>query len=66
MAVYKDKKIGTWYVSLYYTDWTGKQQRKHMAVKSLSDRKEDTSLFQGSGDAGYHTKRSDHMAERDA
>ena len=28
MAVYKDKKRGTWYVSLYYTDWTGKQQRK--------------------------------------
>ena len=27
MAVYKDKKRGTWYVSLYYTDWTGKQQR---------------------------------------
>ena len=22
MAVYKDKKRGTWYVSLYYTDWT--------------------------------------------
>ena len=28
MAVYKDKKRGTWYVSLYYTDWTGKQQTK--------------------------------------
>ena len=28
MAVYKDKKRGTWYVSLYYTDWTGTQQRK--------------------------------------
>ncbi len=28
MAVYKDKKRGTWYVSLYYTDWTGKQQEK--------------------------------------
>ena len=28
MAVYKDKKRGTWYVSLYYTDWTGRQQRK--------------------------------------
>lgn len=28
MAVYRDKKRGTWYVSLYYTDWTGKQQRK--------------------------------------
>ena len=28
MAVYKDKKRDPWYVSLYYTDWTGKQQRK--------------------------------------
>lgn len=27
MAVYKDKKRGTWYVSLYYTDWTGKHEK---------------------------------------
>ena len=25
MAVYKDKQRGTWYVSIMYTDWTGKQ-----------------------------------------
>lgn len=28
MAVYKDKQRGTWYVSIMYTDWTGKQARK--------------------------------------
>ena len=28
MAVYKDKKRGTWYVSILYKDWTGKQCRK--------------------------------------
>lgn len=38
MAVYKDKKRGTWYVSLYYTDWTGKQQRKLM--RGFSTKKE--------------------------
>lgn len=28
MAVYKDKKRGTWYTSFHYDDWTGKQCRK--------------------------------------
>ena len=28
MAVYKDKKRGTWYASIMYKDWTGKQCRK--------------------------------------
>ncbi|MFI3211725.1 MAG: site-specific integrase [Eubacteriales bacterium] len=28
MAVYKDKKRGTWYASFHYDDWTGKQCRK--------------------------------------
>lgn len=28
MAVYKDKKRGTWYSSVMYKDWTGKQCRK--------------------------------------
>ena len=28
MAVYKDKKRGTWYASVLYKDWTGKQCRK--------------------------------------
>ena len=28
MAVYKDKKRGTWYASVMYKDWTGKQCRK--------------------------------------
>ena len=28
MAVYKDKKRGTWYVSFYYKDWTGQSRRK--------------------------------------
>ena len=28
MAVYKDKKRGTWYTSVMYKDWTGKQCRK--------------------------------------
>ena len=28
MAVYKDKKRGTWYVSVYYTDWKGENARK--------------------------------------
>lgn len=27
-AVYKDKKRGTWYASIMYKDWTGKQCRK--------------------------------------
>lgn len=28
MAVYKDDERGTWYVSFYYTDWTGARKRK--------------------------------------
>ena len=28
MAVYKDKKCGTWYTSFLYVDWTGKRCRK--------------------------------------
>lgn len=28
MAVYKDKKKGTWYVSVYYTNWKGESDRK--------------------------------------
>ena len=28
MAVYKDKKLGTWYVSVYYTNWKGESDRK--------------------------------------
>ena len=28
MAVYKDKKRGTWYTSFPYVDWTGKRCRK--------------------------------------
>ena len=28
MAVYKDEKRGTWYVSFHYYDWTGKNCRK--------------------------------------
>ena len=28
MPVYKDKKRGTWYVSVYYTDWKGENARK--------------------------------------
>lgn len=28
MAAYKDKKRGTWYVSFYYKEWTGKITRK--------------------------------------
>ncbi len=27
MPVYKDKKYGTWYSSVYYKDWTGKTKR---------------------------------------
>lgn len=27
MAVYKDKKLGTWYVSVWYRDWTNKRKR---------------------------------------
>ena len=27
MPVYKDKKYGTWYSSVYYQDWTGKTKR---------------------------------------
>lgn len=28
MAVYKNKDRGTWYVSFYYSDWTGKRKKK--------------------------------------
>lgn len=28
MAAYKDDERGTWYVSFYYTDWTGVRKRK--------------------------------------
>lgn len=28
MAVYKDKKRGTWYTSFLYVDWIGKRCRK--------------------------------------
>lgn len=29
MAVYKDEERGTWYVSCYYTDWSGNRKRHH-------------------------------------
>ena len=28
MPAYKDQQKGTWYVSFYYQDWTGKRQKK--------------------------------------
>ena len=28
MPVYKDEERKTWYVSFYYTDWTGERKRK--------------------------------------
>ncbi len=28
MSIYKDEKKGTWYVSVRYTDWTGKRKQK--------------------------------------
>lgn len=34
MAVYKDKQRGTWYVSVYYTNW--KQINKVVAISGLS------------------------------
>lgn len=29
MPAYKDEESGKWDSSFYYTDWTGKQKRKH-------------------------------------
>ena len=28
MAVYKNESNGTWYVMIWYTDWTGKRKQK--------------------------------------
>ena len=28
MPIYKDAKTGTWYVKLYYTDYTGTRKQK--------------------------------------
>ena len=28
MPAYKDKAKGTWYVSFYYENWTGKKEKK--------------------------------------
>lgn len=38
MPVYKDKKTGTWYTSIYYKDWTGKTKRT--TKRGFSTRKE--------------------------
>lgn len=41
MPVYKDEKQGTWYVKLYYTDWTGqKRQKMKRGFKLQRDAKE--------------------------
>ena len=41
MPVYKDEKHGTWYVKLYYTDWTGqKRQKMKRGFKLQRDAKE--------------------------
>lgn len=38
MPVYKDKKYGTYYSSIYYKDWTGKTKRT--TKRGFSTRKE--------------------------
>jgi len=38
MPAYKDKNDGSWECSFYYTDWTGKQKRKHK--RGFSTKKE--------------------------
>lgn len=38
MPAYKDKDTGTWCVQFYYTDWTGKKQKKHK--RGFSTKKE--------------------------
>ncbi len=53
MAVYKDKKRGTWYVSVYYTDWKGENARK--VKRGFKTRKdavawENTFLNKSTGD----------------
>lgn len=53
MAVYKDKKRGTWYVSVYYTDWKGENARK--VKRGFKTRKdavawENTFLNKNTGD----------------
>lgn len=41
MPVYKDEKHNTWYVKLYYTDWTGqKRQKMKRGFKLQRDAKE--------------------------
>ena len=46
MPVYKDEKHNTWYVKLYYTDWTGqKRQKMKRGFKLQRDAKEWESDF---------------------
>ena len=53
MAVYKDKQRGTWYVSVYYTNWKGESDRK--VKRGFKTRKEavaweNTFLNKNAGD----------------
>ena len=53
MAVYKDKQRGTWYVSVYYTNWMGESDRK--VKRGFKTRKEavaweNTFLNKNAGD----------------
>ena len=49
MAVYKDNKRGTWYVSLYYKDASGKRvhKKKHLAAASGKTDVGSLSVFDG-------------------
>ena len=58
MPTYKDEKTGTWYVKLYYTDYTGtKKQKMKRGFSRQKDAKEWERQFleqqQGSPDMSF-------------
>lgn len=41
MAAYKDETRGTWYVSFYDNDWTGKKETVYMLVQTIEKMQAD-------------------------
>ena len=59
MPVYRDEESGKWDCSFYYTDWTGKQKRKHKrGFKTKKDAQNYESEFKRIAQANMDMKLS--------
>lgn len=52
MAVYKDCNRGTWYVSCYYTDWTG--SKKGTIREDFEPKKKQSNMNQSFSQKNQH------------